>query len=228
MSENYEYKNSLEKRVENLAQPIESFVEIQKAAGVLLISSIFLVLLLSNLSYTSEYYKDLISIKLGLFIKGTSKSFTIQEFVDEVLLVFFFLILGLEIKREFVAGKLSDIKNSTLVVFAASGGIIVPLVLFLAINSYTPTYINGWAIPIATDTAIAIGIMSLFKDKLPGGLFSFMAALAVIDDIAAITIIAIFYTESVHLLPFIYCSFFLILLLLGNIIGIRKPIYYIA
>jgi len=143
-----------------------------------------------------------------------------------VLLIFFFFILGLEIKRELVVGELSDLKQASIVVIAAAGGVITPIVMYFLFNFNSHSFANGWAIPVATDTAIAIGIMSFFKSYLPKGVFPFVAALAVMDDIVAITIITVFYTQNLQIIYLGYASVLIGLMISANICGIRHGVFY--
>ncbi|MDF1677143.1 MAG: Na+/H+ antiporter NhaA [Legionellaceae bacterium] len=222
MPDHYQYHTLFEKKIDNVVSPFEIFVDTQTIAGLLLIACIFLSLLLTNITSISDYYSNIVHLQFKLTISSHSIKFTLKEFVNEFLLLFFFLVLGLEIKRELIVGELAHIKRATVVIIAAIGGIIFPLFFYIAINSNSPEYLKGWAIPTATDTAIAIGLMSMFKNKLPKGIFPFLTAVAVIDDIVAITIIAVFYGDSLQQTYLLYALIIYILMISANLGGIRN------
>ncbi len=222
MSDYYQYHTPLEKKIDKIISPFDIFVDSQIIAGLLLIACIFLSLLLTNITPISGYYSNVVHLQFKFAISSYSIQFTLKEFVNEFLLLFFFLVLGLEIKRELIVGELANIKRAAVVIIAAIGGIIFPLFLYIAINSNSPEYLKGWAIPTATDTAIAIGLMSMFKNKLPKGIFPFLAAVAVIDDIVAITIIALFYGNSIQQVYLLYALITYTLMISANLSGIRN------
>lgn len=134
--------------------------------------------------------------------------------------------MGLEIKREFVVGELVDLKRTAIVVMGAIGGVVFPILFYLFFNHSSNAFHHGWAIPIATDTAIAIGIMSLFKNRLPKGVFPFMAALAVLDDIVAISIIALFYTDGIQLIYVLLAIVVTVIMMVASIAGVRNALFY--
>ncbi len=121
----------------------------------------------------------------------------------------FFFTIGLEIKREVLAGELSSMKKASLPLFAAIGGMVIPAILYAAINYNNPEFISGWGIPMATDIAFALGLMSLLGNRVNVNLKIFLTALAIADDLGAIMIIAIFYTESINVMELVYAGFFL-------------------
>ena len=162
------------------------FLESEKSGGFTLIFCTLLSLLLAN--YVGENYISLWHIQLG--------QHSVEHWINDGLMTIFFLLIGLELEREIYQGELSNIKDALLPIFAAIGGMVVPAVIFLAFNFGTPTQ-SGSGIPMATDIAFAIGILSLLGNKVPISLKIFLTALAVIDDLGAILIIAIFYTKTI-------------------------------
>jgi NhaA family Na+:H+ antiporter len=138
--------------------------------------------------------------------------------------VFFFLV-GLEIKREFISGELSSIKQATLPIFGAIGGMVVPALLFASVNAGTPSS-SGWGIPMATDIAFALGVVSLLGNRVAPALKVFLVALAIIDDIGAVIVIAVFYTSSISFLPLIIGFVLLGILAFGNAAGARTRVFY--
>lgn len=164
----------------------KSFFENEKAGGIVLVIVTILSLLLAN-SYWSEHYINFWKIPMG--------SHTLTEWINDGLMAIFFLLIGLELEREIYQGELSNIRNATLPIFAAFGGMILPASIFMLLNYGTPTQ-AGAGIPMATDIAFAIGVLSLLGKRVPLSLKIFLTALAVIDDLGAIFVIAVFYTKS--------------------------------
>jgi Na+:H+ antiporter, NhaA family len=211
---------------------LQRLVNDSKFIGILLISCTFISLLLANLSSTSSLY---ISFwQQPLFANISFKNFgielelptSISSITNEFLMLFFFLLIGLEIKREFVVGELQGFKKAILPVGAAIGGIVVPAILFYSINSHS-IYKNGWAIPTATDIAFAIGIASLFGKKVSNTLKLFLAVLAIIDDLGAVFIITLFYGGQiswVYILASLACC---ALLYFINISKNKNIIYFL-
>jgi NhaA family Na+:H+ antiporter len=137
----------------------------------------------------------------------------------------FFLVIGLEIKREFMVGELSDIKDAILPLSAAIGGIVIPAMLYILLNQHGDT-LKGWGIPMATDIAFALGILSLLGNKIPISLKIFLTATAIVDDLGAILVIAIFYTSQLSITPLLIASLTFIALISANQLGVKRPIIY--
>ena len=163
-----------------------AFFESERSSGIILILTTLISLLLANSSIGEQYIK-LWEHQLGIM--------NIEHWVNDGLMAVFFLLVGLELKREFMIGELSEIKKATLPIFSAVGGMLVPAGLYLLINYGKPT-MHGFGIPMATDIAFALGALSLLGDRVPLGIKVFLTALAVIDDLGAILVIAIFYTQT--------------------------------
>ena len=193
------------------------FFNSEKGAGFILIGCTLLSLLIAN-SGLGEQYQELWSSKLG--------GLTVTHWINDALMAVFFLLVGLEIERELYVGELSKIKNAMLPVMAAIGGMMFPALLHFTINVGSTTA-NGYAIPMATDIAFALGILSLAGKRVPPSLKIFLTALAIIDDLGAIVIIAVFYTDSVSFINlFISLAIFAGLFIMGRS-GVQRLVFYI-
>lgn len=170
-----------------LSKTFDAFFHSEKAGGIILLLVTILSLLLANSSIQTEY--------IG-FWNTEIGHHSITHWINDGLMTIFFLLIGLELEREIYDGELSNIKNAILPIFGALGGMIVPAGIFLAFNYGTLTQ-NGAGIPMATDIAFAIGVLSLLGNRIPASLKIFLTALAVIDDLGAILVIAIFYTQTI-------------------------------
>lgn len=189
------------KRRHILSQQGASFLQAPWAGGIVLIVCVIIAMLLANLPATSEIYHHLLHMELGLYVDGElfPRGMNIEKIVNDGLMVVFFFTVGLEIRREISDGELSTPKKAILPVVAAMGGMIVPALIYAAFNGGTDVS-NGWGIPMATDIAFAIGIMSLLGNRVPLSLKVFLTALAVADDLGAILVIALFYGETPNLM----------------------------
>ncbi len=191
-----------------LTKLFNEFFSSEKAGGILLISCTAVSLIVAN-SFLQDHYIQLWNFKIG----GHSSA----HWINDGLMTVFFLLIGLELEREIYAGELSDLKSASLPAFAALGGMLVPTGLFLLLNAGTPTR-SGAGIPMATDIAFALGILSLSGNRVPATLKVLLAALAVIDDLGAILVIALFYTSSLAFSDlFIALGIFGVLLLLNRL-----------
>lgn len=170
-----------------LTTTFKAFFESEKAGGLLLLFVTILSLFLANSTIQTDYIA---------FWKTNLGHHTLTDWINDGLMAIFFLMIGLELEREIYDGELSDIKNAALPIFGALGGMIVPAGIFLLLNFGTMTQ-NGAGIPMATDIAFAVGILSLLGNRVPASLKIFLIALAVIDDLGAIIVIAVFYTETI-------------------------------
>lgn len=176
-----------------LLNPINELAENGKLTGILLIGATIFSLSLSNSDFNSAYLK-LWDTEIGFSFLHKS----ILHWINDGLMAVFFLLVGLEIKRELMVGELSSRKQAILPLFAALGGILAPALIYFAFNKQHPEVISGWAIPTATDIAFSLGILSLLGNRVPFSLKVFLMALAIIDDLGAILIIATFYTQGVN------------------------------
>jgi len=205
-----------------IINPINELVESGKMVGLLLIGATLFSLSLSNSDFGDSYLK----------IWGTEIGFSflhksILHWINDGLMAVFFLLVGIEIKRELVKGELSSRQQAILPVAAAIGGILFPALIFFFFNARHGSTLNGWAIPTATDIAFSLGILSLLGDRIPFSLKIFLTALAIIDDLGAIIIIAIFYNQGIHFDMLFYSLIILSGLILLNRFKVRSIILYI-
>ncbi len=207
-------------------QPFNEFVDNQTTGAIILLASTFIALFLANSDYAS-FYHQFEKVTLGLFVDDFRLEMDLHEWVNDGLMVLFFFILGLEVKREFIAGELSSIKNSAAVILAAVGGMMFPALIYYAIN-YGGEGSSGWGVPMATDTAFALGIMALLGSKVNPSLKVFLVALAIVDDIGAVIVIALFYTDQIVWNALYIAAGFFVGLLALNRFGIRGPFWYVV
>jgi len=183
--------------IDTLSKPLSRFLRLEAASGIMLILFTLIALLWANSSYNDSYY-HLIHTKLTISLGDFVFSESLQHIVNDALMCVFFFIIGLELKREFVDGELKNPKTAALPVIAAFGGMAVPALLFLALNS-SPQTVSGWGVVMATDIAFAVGVMTLLGNRISNELKIFLLTLAVVDDIGAILVIALFYSGDIGL-----------------------------
>jgi len=204
-----------------ITAPFRWFFKLEAASGLLLLIAAIIALVLSN-SYLSEYYFNILNTHLLVGTKNYGLNLSIIHWINEVLMAIFFFVVTLEIKREFIQGELSRPKQALLPIIGAIGGMVIPAIIYIIINLETNNTLKGWAIPSATDIAFSIGVLSLLGSRIPLSLKVFLTALAIIDDLGAIIIIAFFYSTELHFtfLLMMLVSFFMLIIL--NKIGIKK------
>ena len=178
-----------------LLSRLEQFMGFEASSGIVLIVITLITLIWAN-SPASHSYEHIIHYKLGFTIGAKTIIHSLQHWVNDGLMVIFFFLVGLEIKREIVDGELSTPKKAALPLFAALGGMVVPALFYYFFNAGTPA-VSGWGIPMATDIAFAVGILSLASKRVPFSMKIFLLALAIVDDLGAILVIAFFYTSNV-------------------------------
>ncbi|PWG81216.1 Na+/H+ antiporter NhaA [Pararcticibacter amylolyticus] len=203
----------------------KSFFSSQSAGGVLLIFCVVISLMIAN-SPLAGGFDELLKTEIGSNFSGITLRYPVLLWINDGLMAIFFLLVGLEIKRELVEGELSSFRQAALPVFAAIGGMAVPALIFALFNNNTETA-NGWGIPMATDIAFAIAILSLLGDKVPTGLKVFLTALAIVDDLGAILVIALFYSAELHLTYLLYAGGILLLLVIFNRLNLSHPLFYV-
>jgi NhaA family Na+:H+ antiporter len=179
--------------------PIRRFLQLESASGIILLLAAILAFVCEN-SALSSLYQQFLSLPLGISVGASGIEKPALLWINDGLMAVFFLVVGSEIKRELVAGELSSPAQAALPGIAALGGMAVPAVIYLIINSGTPELAVGWAIPSATDIAFAVAVLTLLGPRMPHSLKVFLLALAILDDLGAIIIIAIFYTSDLSLL----------------------------
>lgn len=178
---------------------IKNIIQHESFGGVLLITAIFLALILNNspLAWVTD---AMLSTPVVIKVGGIGLDKPLLLWINDGLMAIFFFLIGLEVKQEILGGELSSVRKASLPILAAIGGIAAPALIYTYFNADTPTHMPGWAIPTATDIAFALGIFALLGDKVPKQLKIMLLSIAIIDDIAAIIIIAIFYTSKLSLL----------------------------
>ena len=206
-------------------KPFKDFLKSEQIGGVILIICVIVSLIIAN-SNLGAAFENLLSTKIGFSSLAIPLEFSVSLWINDGLMAIFFLLVGLEIKREIIEGELSSPQKAAMPIFAALGGMLVPAIIYALINSNTPT-IHGWGIPMATDIAFALGVISLLGKRVPNSLKIFLAALAIADDLGAILVIAIFYTNELHWIQLLYSAGILIVLIALNRFGVKKLIYYI-
>ena len=212
--------------IHNLSKPFRWFFKLEASSGLVLLFSAIVALIISNSELSSLYFN---SLDKYLFI-GINKfvlKLTLIHWVNDVLMAIFFFFVTLEIKREFLQGELSNRKQAALPLIAAVGGMLVPALLYVFINYGNSDTLNGWAIPSATDIAFSLGVLSLLGSRVPLSLKVFLTALAIIDDLGAIVIIALFYSGdlSIKYLSLMLLSFIILLIL--NKFNVKKFLPYL-
>ena len=180
-----------------LARPLRTFLHTEASGGLVLLAATLAALIWANSPFR-ESYESLWGTHLEFSLGPLEMSEDLRHWVNDALMTIFFFVVGLEIKRELVAGELSDRRKSALPIFAAAGGMIVPAALYLAFNAGGDG-VAGWGIPMATDIAFAVGVLALLGDRVPSGLKVFLLSLAIVDDIGAIVVIALFYSGGIEL-----------------------------
>ncbi len=205
---------------------INGFIKKESSAGVLLIIVTILALLLQN-SMLSEFYNSFLHTHVEIRFGDLQIAKPLLLWVNDGLMAIFFFLIGLEVKREIMEGHLSSLSKISLPAISALGGMVVPALVFIAFNRGESFAMNGWAIPTATDIAFALGILSLLGSRVPTSLKIFLMALAIIDDLGAIVIIAIFYTSELSTISILIASISLIILFIMNRFGVIRRTAYI-
>ncbi|RUA06240.1 MAG: Na+/H+ antiporter NhaA [Gammaproteobacteria bacterium] len=214
-----------EKAFKKISTPFEHFLHAQTTTGIALMLATVLALVLAN-SPLSEAYEHLFHTKIDFKIGDWALSYSIHYWINDGLMTMFFFIIGLEIKREISIGELANIKVAILPILAAIGGMVFPALLYLAINANGEGAI-GWGIPMATDIAFAISALVLLKKRIPTSLITFLVALAIVDDLGAVLVIATVYTDQIYLLPLALSGVSFLILIAFNRFGIHAMSPYL-
>ena len=210
--------------MERIVRPFQDFAHKQSSGGILLILATAVALLWAN-SPWGESYSALWHTKLTVGLGDFSISKDLTHWINDGLMAIFFLVVGLEIKREVLVGELSSLRGAALPVVAALGGAVVPALIYLTINAGSEGA-AGWGIPMATDIAFALGVLALLGDRVPVGLKVFLTALAIVDDIVAVLVIAFFYTSEISWGALGLGAVFLAALIVANLIGVGRTLVY--
>ena len=209
-----------------ISKPFKWFFKLEAASGLILLFAAIIALIISN-SNLSDLYFSTLNEYLFIGINNFGLKLSVLHWINDALMAIFFFFVTLEIKREFLQGELSNIKQALLPIIAAVGGMVVPALIYVFINFGDAETLNGWAIPSATDIAFSLGVLSLLGKRVPLSLKVFLTALAIIDDLGAIVIIALFYSGelSVKYLSLMFLAF--IILLVVNKFNIKKFFPYL-
>ncbi len=210
--------------IDVLLAPFLRFIRIEASGGILLLICTIAALIWANSAY-ADSYAHFWHLYIGLIFDKQPHELSLAHFVNDGLMAIFFFVVGLEIKREFLAGELASMRKAAVPIAAAAGGMIFPALVYVALNRNGPG-IDGWAIPMATDIAFAVGIMALLGSRISLGLKVFVTALAIVDDLGAVLIIALFYTAEIHTLELGLAGGLLVISALSNRLGVRSPLVY--
>lgn len=201
------------------------FLQGETAGGVVLLAAVVVAMVWANLLSGAGYF-SFWSGDLTIGIGSLSITDSLQHWVTDGLMAIFFFVVGLEIKRELTVGELNERRKAALPVIAACGGVILPALIFTLVNLGGP-YLDGWAIPMATDVAFAVALLALLGRRIPSGARLFLLAIAIVDDLIAITVIAVFYTETINFGWLAFAAAGLLLALLMRRFGAISPLWYL-
>lgn len=210
--------------IEKLTYPIQEFLHQQASGGILLIIATVIALAWANSPF-AESYHHLWHTYVKIDIGGVGLNYSLHHWINDGLMVIFFFVVGLEIKRELLVGELSSAKKAALPIAAALGGMIFPALIYTIFNLGSESA-SGWGIPMATDIAFVVGILALLGNRVPLSLKIFILALAIVDDLGAVLVIAIFYTSNISLTSLMIAGGLIILLIAMNRLGVRNLLVY--
>ncbi len=202
-----------------ILSPFQKFVKIESFSGILLLIATIIAIVWANSPF-GDSYQSILQYKIGFVTKDFELNKPLILWINDGLMAIFFFLIGLEIKREFLIGELNSIKKISFPIFGALGGMLVPVLLFLVLNQ-NPETVKGWGIPMATDIAFSLAILKLLGDRVPLSLKLFLTAFAIVDDIGAVLVIAVFYSGSINT-----SLLFVALLLLGILYALSFKGYY--
>lgn len=212
--------------IQHISKPFKWFFKLEAASGLVLLFAAIIALFVSNSELASIYY-DILNSYFALGFGEFKLKLSVLHWINDVLMAIFFFLVSLEIKREFIQGELSNPKQASLPIIAAVGGMLVPALIYVAINFGNSETLKGWAIPSATDIAFSLGVLSLLGKRVPISLKVFLTALAIIDDLGAIVIIAFFYSGKIQAVYLILMLVSIIILIIFNRLNIRSFIPYL-
>lgn len=215
-----------QRRIENkLIMPALQFMNREKSSGIILAIAVIIALILAN-SPIHEEYASLLEYHFGFIVNGKPfLNFSVEHWINDGLMSLFFFMVGLELKHEFIGGELKDIKKVTMPIVAAVFGMLVPALIYTAFNFGTDVY-HGWGIPMATDIAFALAVLYLLGDRIPLSAKVFLTTLAIVDDLGSVLVIALFYTSEISFLSLGVGLLFLLVMFIGNKMGIKNVWFY--
>lgn len=205
--------------------PALQFMNREKSSGIILAIAVIIALILAN-SPIHEEYVSLLEYHFGFIVNGKPfLNFSVEHWINDGLMSLFFFMVGLELKHEFIGGELKDIKKVTMPIVAAVFGMLVPALIYTAFNFGTDVY-HGWGIPMATDIAFALAVLYLLGDRIPLSAKVFLTTLAIVDDLGSVLVIALFYTSEISFLSLGVGLLFLLVMFIGNKMGIKNVWFY--
>jgi NhaA family Na+:H+ antiporter len=224
MADNVDLPSSTSLPIEVLKGPFIRFAKMEASSGILLLAATIAALVWANSPWAESYHtiwNECSSLGFGRFVLTETR----HEWINDGLMAVFFFLVGLEIKREVLIGELSSLRQAAFPFFAAVGGAIVPAIIYLLV-AHGGNAQKGWAIPMATDIAFALGVLAILGSRVPVSLKIFVTALAIVDDLIAVLVIAVFYTAQIHLISLVLGLVGMALSFGANLLGIRKPAVY--
>jgi NhaA family Na+:H+ antiporter len=209
--------------IDKLIHPVNRFIHLEYTSGIVLFLGVVIALIWVNSPF-SESYHHIWDIEFSFGFDNSVLSHPLHLWINDGLMAIFFFVIGLELKREFIAGELSTLSKASLPMVAALGGMLVPAAIYTAFN-YGSAGEHGWGIPMATDIAFALALLSIAGKHIPSTIKVFLSALAVADDLGAVLVIAFFYSSGIVWLPLLIGAGFLVILAIGNMLGIRSTAF---
>ncbi len=219
------YTAHWEKAFNRVLTPLEDFIHRQTTSGILLMMCAIIALYLAN-SDLYQPYHHILQMPFTIGFPDFQLSKSLHHWINDGLMAVFFFVVGLELKREILVGELSDIKQALFPIIAAIGGMVVPVAIYMSINPEGHAF-DGWGIPMATDIAFALGTLALLGTRIPKSLLTFLVALAIVDDLGAVIVIALFYTEAINSTALMLVGVMIFILIALNMGGIRRPLPYL-
>ena len=213
-----------ERALTRVLTPFDEFIHRQTTSGMLLMGTAIVALFLAN-GFLSQAYQHFIHTPTSVRIGGWSLEMSLHHWVNDGLMTLFFFVVGMELKREMMVGELADLRKAALPIIAAIGGMVMPALIYFAVNSGGEAA-RGWGIPMATDIAFAVGTLVLLAGRVPKSLITFLVALAIADDLGAVLVIALFYTQQLALDWLVVSGGLVLLLFAFNFMGIRRVLPY--
>ncbi len=214
-----------EKAFDRVLSPLDEFIHRQTTSGVLLMACALAALYIAN-SQWNDAYQRLLQMPFSVGMEGFGLSKSLHHWINDGLMAMFFFVIGLELKRELLVGELADPKQAVLPIIAACGGMFVPVLVYVAFNPQGSA-LAGWGVPMATDIAFALGALALLGKRVPRSLLTFLVALAIVDDLGAVLVIALFYTDTINFVALSIAVGILLALVSLNRGGIRRPLPYL-
>ena len=211
--------------IDQILKPVSRFIHQEFTGGIILFVCVIIAIIWVN-SPWAESYHHLWETRLMVGFSAFVFNQPLHIWINDGLMAIFFFVIGLELKREFMVGQLSSLKKASLPMMAALGGMLIPALIYFALNRGLDSQ-GGWGIPMATDIAFALALLSMAGNHIPGSVKVFLSALAVADDLGAVLVIAFFYTAHIAFVPLIIAGILLAVLMIGNLMGVRGIIFYL-